>query len=75
MEKEVISIISELTFIGLEEISQEDSLVSLGIDSLKSVELIVKLEEHFGIAFDDSDLDPEKLTTVQTVIELINKYV
>ena len=75
MEKEVISIISELTFIGLEEISQEDSLISLGIDSLKAVELIVKLEEHFGIVFDDSDLDPEKLTTVQTVIELINQYV
>ena len=36
----------------------------LGLDSLRLVELMVMLEEPFGVEFEESDLDPARLLTV-----------
>lgn len=46
----------------------------LGIDSLSLVELVVDLEEHFNIEFDESDLDPANLKTVGSIYSLVDKY-
>lgn len=43
----------------------------LGADSLDTVELIMALEEEFGIEIPDEDA--EKATTVKDVIDYINK--
>jgi len=43
----------------------------LGADSLDMVELIMKLEEHFGIEINDEDA--EKLHNVQEAVDYINK--
>ena len=43
----------------------------LGADSLDVVELVMALEEEFGLEI--SDEDAEKLTTVQHAIEYISK--
>ena len=55
--------------LGVEEekISSEASFVDdLGADSLDTVELIMQLEEEFGIEIPDEDA--EKITTVQAAI-------
>ena len=59
--------------LGLEEekISSEASFVDdLGADSLDTVELIMQLEEEFGIEIPDEDA--EKITTVQAAIDYLD---
>ena len=43
----------------------------LGADSLDTVELIMQLEEEFGIEIPDEDA--EKITTVQAAVEYIEQ--
>ena len=45
-----------------------------GLDSLSMVNLIVSLEEGFGILFNESDLDPEAVLMISDVVELIGRY-
>ena len=56
------------------DISSTDNLLSIGIDSLRKVELIVALEDKFNIQFDDSELDPSHINTVDDVIYLVAKH-
>ena len=54
-----------------EKINSEASFVDdLGADSLDTVELIMQLEEEFGI--DIPDDDAEKITTVQAAIDYLD---
>ena len=58
--------------LGVEEekINKEASFVDdLGADSLDTVELIMQLEEEFGIEIPDDDA--EKITTVQAAIDYL----
>ena len=73
-QEKIIKIISSLTVLDENEIGEDDSLANLGIDSLRSVELIVALEDNLNVTFDDSDLDPSILTTVKSIIELVEKH-
>lgn len=66
----VIEVIAELSVVPHEDINADDMLTNIGIDSLKMVELIIALEDRFNIRFNDSDLDPSKLKTVQSIITL-----
>ena len=50
-------------------INESDTLVSLGADSLDQVEIVMKLEEHFGIEVNDADA--EKICTVGQAINYI----
>ena len=59
--------------LGVEEekINSEASFVDdLGADSLDTVELIMQLEEEFGIEIPDDDA--EKITTVQAAIDYLD---
>ena len=59
--------------LGVEEekINSEASFVdALGADSLDTVELIMQLEEEFGIEIPDDDA--EKITTVQAAIDYLD---
>ena len=56
-------------------ISEETSLVELGIDSLMTVELVLGLEDAFNIQFNDSDLEMENLRNVRDIVNLVNKYI
>ncbi len=46
----------------------------LGVDSLRLVEVLVALEEEFGITLEEGDLDPEAITKVGDLYALIAKY-
>jgi len=59
--------------LGVEEekIASEASFVDdLGADSLDTVELIMQLEEEFGIEIPDDDA--EKITTVQLAVDYLD---
>lgn len=74
LNRKAFNIVEELSCIN--EISTEMVLSDdLGIDSLKMVELLVKLEDEFHIELDETDLDPSALICVSDIINLVNKYV
>ena len=61
--------------LGVEEdsIKSEAHFVNdLGADSLDTVELIMEFEEEFGIEIPDDDA--EKITTVCSAVEYIEKH-
>ena len=74
-KNKVISIISALSVVPENEIALEDDFADIGIDSLKKVELIITIEDELDIKFDDGELDPNKLITVKSILELAGKYV
>lgn len=74
VERRVIEIIIEQLGVSEEEVTPEASFVDdLGADSLDLVELIMAMEEEFGLEI--SDEDAEKIQTVQDVINYINERI
>ena len=70
----VKSIVAEQLGIKKEEIKETSSFIDdLGADSLDTVELVMALEEEFGIEI--SDEDAEKIRTVGDAIKYIEEKV
>ena len=60
---------------GAEDIRDKDLLrEDLGMDSLGMVTLLVLLEDAFNVEFDESDMDPFDIQTVEDVFELVQRY-
>ena len=60
--------------LGVEDdkiVSEASFVDDLGADSLDTVELIMQLEEEFGIEIPDEDA--EAITTVQAAVDYIDK--
>ncbi len=74
IEKKVKNILSELS--GEEGISNETTLQNdLALDSLSMVTLLVEIEDVFEIQLDEADMNPFDFETVQSVIDMVAKYV
>jgi acyl carrier protein len=74
VEEKVRHIIVEQLGVDEDEVKLQASFVDdLGADSLDVVELVMALEEEFGIEI--SDEDAEKLGTVKQAIEYIENHV
>ncbi len=70
----VKSIIAEQLGVKAEEVTPEASFVEdLGADSLDTVEVVMALEEVFGIEIPDEDA--EKMTTVGEAIKYIEEKI
>ncbi len=71
-DDKIKKIICEQLEVNEEDVVPEASFVDdLGADSLDQVELIMAMEEEFGISI--SDEDAEKLLTVKDAIDYIGK--
>ena len=71
MNEKVIDIIVDKLGVDRAEVTPEAVFVDdLGADSLDLVELIMAMEEEFGMEI--ADEDAEKLRTVQDVINFVN---
>jgi acyl carrier protein len=53
----VITILSEVLHVDKNTITPDATFESLGIDSLDKLEIVMKLEETFGIEIDDSQAE------------------
>ena len=74
VEEKVKHIIVEQLGVDEEEVKMEASFVDdLGADSLDVVELVMALEEEFGLEI--SDEDAEKLSSVKQAIVYIDGHV
>jgi acyl carrier protein len=70
LKERVIAIIMEQLDVTKEECIPEASFIDdLGADSLDLVELIMEMEENFGIQIADEEL--EKIRTVKDVIDFL----
>lgn len=70
--EKVKSIIAEQLGVKAEEVTPQASFIDdLGADSLDTVELIMALEEEFGVEIPDEDA--EKMTTVGDAIKYIEE--
>jgi acyl carrier protein len=73
LEKKVAEIIAEQLGVDPSEVTPEASFVDdLGADSLDTVELVMALEEEFGVEIPDEDA--EKITTVNDAIKYIQEH-
>ncbi len=71
VEKEIVSIISEISGFEEEEISPEMNFFDdLEVDSIKAIEITVAIEKKFKISVRDEDVP--KITTVKHAVELVN---
>jgi acyl carrier protein len=73
LEAKVKSIIAEQLGVEEAEVTDEASFVDdLGADSLDTVELVMALEEEFGIEIPDEDA--EKISSVNDAISYIKEH-
>jgi acyl carrier protein len=72
IEEKVIEIIVEQQDVTREECVPEATFIEdLGADSLDLVELIMAMEENFGVEIADEEL--QKIRTIQDAINFIKK--
>ncbi|GBC76061.1 Acyl carrier protein [bacterium HR07] len=71
---QVRQIIAEQLMVDIEEVTDDASFIEdLGADSLDTVEMIMEIEDEFGIEIPDEDA--EKIQTVGKAIEYVKKKV
>lgn len=72
VEKEIVSIIAEVSGFDDDEITPEKNFFKdLEVDSIKAIEITVAIEKKFKISVRDEDVP--KITTVKEAVALVNK--
>ncbi|PYE47271.1 acyl carrier protein [Paenibacillus barcinonensis] len=72
-ETRIKEIITQLIGIEINDIHQ--NLILVGLDSMKTINLVVELEEEFDIVIDDNDLLFENFSTISRIVDLISQKV
>lgn len=59
---------------SLEDIRDTENLVQVGlIDSLAILEIVAFLESEFGISFEETGLDPDVLSSITSILDLLEQ--
>ncbi len=71
---ELRKILAELLEINESEISDSVILSELGLDSIKFINFVVKIENEYNIEIYDSDLETEKFKNIDAIYTTLQKY-
>jgi len=72
--EQVIDVIADTLSVKKEAINENTNLVDdLQVDSLDMVDLVLAIEQEFGIEIKDEDITPD-IKTIKDVVELLEKY-
>ncbi len=68
-------IFQELIFVADPgQFSDDDNLVSAGLDSMGIMRLIMFIETQFGVTLPDEEIDPDNLQTLNTLERWILRH-
>ncbi|MFZ3116663.1 MAG: acyl carrier protein [Syntrophales bacterium] len=74
IEEEIVAVIVEQLDVTREQCIPAASFINdLGADSLDLMELIMKMEERFGVSISDEEL--QNIRTIKNVIDFIKRTV
>ena len=71
MRERIIEIIRDACALKEDNITFETNLGDISLDSLTFIEVIVRIEQEFGIEFDDEDLNIDDCGTIGDVIHYV----
>jgi acyl carrier protein len=73
MEQALKGLIVERLFLDIDPATIEDDveLVEYGVDSFLLLEVVLAIEEMFGVKFEQADITSETLKSVSTLVVLI----
>lgn len=75
LKSRIKTMIVERLFLSVEPSSIADDaplMETFGVDSVSLFELVVGLEDEFGVSLDDSNFSPEMFRDVNSIAELVN---
>ncbi|QGY05718.1 acyl carrier protein [Methylobacterium mesophilicum SR1.6/6] len=58
-----------------DQLSEDDSLFDLGLDSFGSVQLMLALEERFSVEFPDSLLNRKSFASIRSIREAVSTLI
>jgi acyl carrier protein len=70
--EEIISTALRIEPERVNELPGDELLSTIGLDSLNCMEIVIQIEEFFGIAFEDEELLLENLNTLNKLMGLID---
>ncbi len=56
----------------IRELSPDETLNRIGVDSVNFIEIVISLEEEFNIAFEDDELLLQNLNTINKLKRIIS---
>ncbi|MBI2774959.1 acyl carrier protein [Candidatus Dependentiae bacterium] len=68
--QKMVTIISDVLHVDKQKVTRDTSLEQLGADSLDKLEIVMKLEEEFGIEIEDQEA--AKIDSINEAVEKIN---
>ena len=72
--KNTLQEILELDDNTINKMGNDDDLVNIGLDSLKAIELVVYVEDNYGITISDDDLLIDNISTINKIANMIKSY-
>jgi acyl carrier protein len=70
MEEELIELVREV--LDTEEaLTPQSDLFAAGLDSMGIMQLLLAIEDHFGVAMDPADLSRENFSTAEKIAALV----
>lgn len=69
---QVRQLLAEQLTIDSTKVTEQATLDELGADSLDRVEIIMKLEDLFGVEISDDDAD--RLTSVESIVSYLEQH-